>query len=467
MKKFVMAILLLTGGCATGPRYERPPVEMPAEFKETWKAAAPKDDLLRGRWWELFNDPELDRLMDQVDVSNQNVAAAMAAYRAAEAVIRSARSQYFPVVKVSPSVTAQKGPSTTNPSGSSGVITLFSLPLEASWVPDLWGRVRDSVRQSVANAQVSAADLENVRLAQRTSLAGAYYELRAQDELIRLFDSTVEAYRESLRLNQVLSRTGVGNDEAVAQAETQLKATEAQATGLKIARAQFEHAIALLIGKPASEFSLAPGALGATVPEIPVGLPSTLLERRPDVASAERSMAAANAAIGVATTAYFPDLTLSGAAGLNAVDASGISKAPKFFWSLGAVLSETIFDGGARSAAVDQATAAYDQTVANYRQTVLTAFQQVEDALVNLRVLRTQMAQQDEALTASQRYLKLATTRYKLGIDPYLTVLSAQVSLLSNQQAAVNLRAQRLASSVKLIGAVGGGWDVSRLPGDR
>lgn len=468
--RFLCLWCLLLNACVTGPKYERPSIETPKAFKETnteWKQADPKDALNKGKWWELFNDPQLNQLEEQVNTSNQNVAAAIANLRQAKALIKAARAQYYPTLSIAPSVTKSKGASSGNPNGTNETTTLFTLPLEASWVPDLWGKVQSAVKQSIANAQLNAADLENMRLSQQAELATTYYELRAQDELIRLFDSTVGAYEGSLKLNQVLLRTGIGSDETVVQAETQLKTIIAQSTNLKIARSQYEHAIALLIGKPAGNLIIEPTQLKENPPTVPITVPSTLLERRPDIAAAERGMAAANAAIGISTAAYYPQLSLSAAAGYNATSLKDLVNTPNFFWSLGATLSETIFDGGARSAQVEQYKAAYDSSVANYRQTVLTAFQQVEDSLASLHFLSIQKQQQYDAVEASQRYLQLATSRYKLGLDPYLNVLSAQITLLTNQQTDLNLKMQQLTSTVRLIESLGGGWDSSRLPTEK
>jgi NodT family efflux transporter outer membrane factor (OMF) lipoprotein len=331
-------------------------------------------------------------------------------------------------------------------------------------VPDLWGRVRNTVKSNVAAAQVSAADLENTRLTMHAEVAADYFNLRTEDALKQLLDSTVVAYEESLRLTNVLYQTGIDSDESVAQAETQLETTEAQDTNVGIARAQFEHAIAVLVGQPASTFSAAVQPLNGTPPPIPFGVPSQLLERRPDIAASERSVAEANAQIGVATAAYYPNLTLSGSAGFESTSIVEWFNWSSRVWAVGASLAETVFDAGLRKATVQQYRAAYDQTVANYRQTVLTAFQQVEDNLSALRILSLEIQQQDTAVTSATRNLTLATDRYRLGIDPYLNVITAQTTLLTNQQTAVNLREQQMTSSVQLIEALGGGWDTSKLP---
>jgi len=479
----VCALLLLAPwyltDCTVGPKYQRPAVESAPAYKEAegWKLAQPGDAALHGNWWELFGDSQLNALEQQVNVSNQNIAAAFASFMQARAVVKEAQSQYFPTLTVSPSVSRTRSSATlaagaggttsgtTTIAGSGGgIFNNFDLPFDASWTPDLWGRVRNTVRGNVAAAQASAADLENTRLTAQAELAVDYYQLRTQDTLRQLLDQTVVAYQESLDLTRAQYETGIGTDEAVAQAEVQLKSTQAQDTNLGIARAQYEHAIALLVGQPASTFSIPPEPLKASPPPIPIGLPSQLLERRPDVAASERLMAQANAQIGIAKAAYFPTLTLSAAGGFESSSVSDWLTWPSRFWSVGPALAETLFDAGLRRATVQQFQAAYDQTVATYRQTVLTAFQQVEDNLAAIRILAIQLQQQDDAVASSQRYLKIATDRYKLGLDPYLDVITAQTAFLSNQQTAVTLRMQQLTDSVQLIEALGGGWDADQLP---
>jgi NodT family efflux transporter outer membrane factor (OMF) lipoprotein len=475
-------ILCLLHGCTVGPAYHRAAVQSPPAFKEAdgWKVAQPRDDALHGDWWTLFNDPQLDALEKQVSVSNQNIAGAFATFQQARALVKEARAQYYPTLTVGPSVTRNRPSANLVQSGSAGValgagatatgvssggtFTDYDLPFDASWTPDLWGRVRNTVKGNVAAAQASAADLENTRLTAQAELAVDYYQLRTQDSLKQLLDATVVAYQQSLQVNQALYETGIGGEEAVAQAEVQLQATQAQDSNLGIARAQYEHAIALLVGQPASTFSIPVAPLKADPPAIPIGVPSQLLERRPDVAADERLMAQANAQIGVATAAYYPTLTLSATAGFESSSLSNWLSWPSRYWSVGPTLSETLFDAGLRRATVQQYQAAYDQTVATYRQAVLTAFQQVEDNLAALRILSQQIEQQDAAVAAAQRYLAIATDRYQLGLDPYLDVITAQTTLLSNQQTAATLRMQQLTDSVQLIEALGGGWDAAQLP---
>jgi len=464
------ACALFSAACTIGPGYTRPSAPVPPAFKELapnldgdWKPAQPRDDAARGKWWERFNDRQLNELEEKLNISNQNIAAAAANVLAARATIREARSQYFPTVTVDPSITNSR--LSTALGKTLGIVySGYSLPFEASWEPDLWGRIRNTVKSNTFTAQASVADLENVRLSAQSDLATDYYELRAQDALKQLFDSTVSADQETLEIARDLYKAGVGNDEAVAQAEAQLKATQAQDTNLGVLRAQYEHAIALLAGQPASTFSIPVEAVKATPPLIPAGVPSELLERRPDIAAAERRVAQANAQIGIAQTAFFPTVTLSASAGLESLSIAKWFEWPSRVWSVGPTLAETIFDAGSRRATVQQFQASYDQTVANYRQAVLTAFQQVEDNLATLRVLTQVIEQQDSAIESAQRSLQEAEIRYKAGIDPYLNVIIAQTALLNDQQAAVNFRAQQMVASVQLMKALGGGWDFSQIP---
>ena len=473
--------LLLLESCTVGPKYQKPAVEAPAAYKELtpqdfsqtegWKTAQPSDGALKGKWWEIFGDPQLNALEEQVNVSNQNVAAATASFLAARALVREARSQYFPTVTTTPSITQQRASSTTGTFGAGGTgsssqqaFTTYSLPFDATWQPDLFGRVRNSVRSSVAGAQANAADLENVRLTIQATLAADYFSLRGQDALAQLLDSSVVNFQQALELTKVLYETGISSDEAVAQAETQLATTRAQATAVGIARAQFEHAVATLIGQPASTFSVPKEPLAAKPPGIPFGVPSQLLERRPDIAASERLMAQANAQIGIAKSAYYPTVSLNAAAGLQSTHIADWFTWPSRFFSVGPAVAETIFEGGLRKATVQQFRAQFDQAVANYRQAVLTGFQQVEDNLSSLRILSVEIQQQDAAVSSAARNLSVATDRYKLGIDPYLNVLTAQILLLNNQVTAVNLRTAQMTSSVLLIEALGGGWDASQLP---
>jgi NodT family efflux transporter outer membrane factor (OMF) lipoprotein len=471
--------LCLLNGCMVGPKYHRPSTDSPAaykeltpaEFKDTegWKVAQPKDDALRGKWWEIFNNPELNALEEKVNVSNQTIASAAAAFFAARALVKEARAQLFPTVTTNPAITVQR-PSATLGGGSSsttssrGTFTDYTLPFDATWQPDLFGRVRNTVRAAAYGAQASAADLENTRLTIQADVVADYFQLRGQDSLRELLDATVIAFQESLDLTTALYETGIDSEESVRQAETLLEATKAQAAALGIQRAQFEHAIAMLTGQPASTFSIPVEPLKTPPPAIPFGVPSQLLERRPDIAAAERLMAQANAQIGIARAAYFPTVTLTAIAGFESTSFASWFTWPSRFFSMGPSVAETLFDAGLRRATVMQFRAQYDETVANYRQAVLTAFQQVEDNLASLRILSVEIEHQDAAVVAAGRTLTLALDRYKLGIDPYLNVITAQSALLSNKQTAVNLRIQQMTASEGLIQALGGGWDASQLP---
>jgi NodT family efflux transporter outer membrane factor (OMF) lipoprotein len=481
---FAAASCFLTG-CMVGPRYHTPSAVTPGAYKELtpadypntdgWKVAQPKDDALRGKWWEIFNDAQLNALEEKVNVSNQTIASAAASFFAARALVKEARSQLFPTVSVGPSITAERSSANTRAGGSStsgsgatassgGTFADYSFPFDATWQPDLFGRIRSTINAAAYGAQASAADLENTRLTMQADLAMDYFDLRGQDALKQLLDSTVEAYQKSLDLTTALYETGIGTAESVAQAQTQLKSTQAADVALGIQRAQFEHAIAMLTGQPPSTFSLPLEPLNSNPPAIPFGVPSQLLERRPDIASAERLVAQANAQIGIARAAYFPTVTLSAAAGFESSSITTWFAWPSRFFSVGAAGAETIFDAGLRRATVEQYRAQYDETVANYRQAVLTAFQQVEDNLATLRILSAEIQDQDQAVDSAKNALKLATDRYETGLDPYLNVITAQTTLLSSQQTAVNLRIQQMTASGGLIEALGGGWDASQLP---
>jgi NodT family efflux transporter outer membrane factor (OMF) lipoprotein len=480
------AFLACLAGCTVGPKYHTPSADTPSAYKELtpadfqntdgWKVSQPQDAALKGKWWEIFNDPDLNALEEKVNVSNQSIAAATASFFASRALVRQARSQLFPTVSTNPAITEQRAGSnilSAARSGASGSgsastanssFTEYTFPFDATWQPDLWGRIRNTIRSNAYASQASAADLGNVRLTMQSDLAIDYFSLQGQDALKQLLDSTVIAYRESLELTQALYETGIDSDEAVAQAETQLETTEALDTAVGIQRAQFEHAIAMLTGQPASTFSIPVKPLADKPPAIPFGIPSQLLERRPDIAADERLVAQANAQIGIARAAYFPTVTLSGTVGFETTTIATWFNWPSRFFSVGPAVAETLFDAGLRRATVEQFRAQYDQAVANYRQTVLTAFQQVEDNLASLRILSTEIQQQDTAVKSAQRNLALATDRYKLGIDPYLNVITAQTTLLGSQETAVNLRIQQMTASAGLIEALGGGWDASQLP---
>jgi NodT family efflux transporter outer membrane factor (OMF) lipoprotein len=476
----VLAFLGLLG-CNVGPKYLRPAVPAPSAFKESgpqqapdgtvWKLAQPQDAMLRGKWWEIYQEPELNSLEEKLNVSNQNIARAFEDFMAARAQVRQARSSYYPTLSVGPSYarnrfsqsqTTATGLSKGNPSTNT-----FNLPFDVAWEPDLWGRVRNTVRQSANAAQVSAADLENQKLTEQSNLAVFYFELRGQDALEDLYRKTIEVDRQSRELTRVLYKTGLDNDEAVAQAEITLKSSQAAATNASIARAQFEHAIALLVAEPASTFSVPVRSLTTQVPDIPVGLPSDLLERRPDIAAAERTMAEANALVGVQKAAYYPTLSITGTGGFAASTFSKWLTSPSRYWSFGPTASETVFDGGLRKSTMAQFTALYNADVANYKQVVLTAFQQTEDNLAALRLLTQEIQQEQETVASAQRFFDVASARYKTGLDPYLNVFTAQSTLLADQLTVVTLRVQQMTSSVQLIESLGGGWNVTQLPTER
>ncbi len=472
--------LILFKGCDKAPKYAKPSTPTPAAYKELapdyfketsdWKFARPNDGVIRGKWWEMFDDVQLSKLEEQVNLANQNIALADANFRAARAIVKESRSEYFPTVTTSPSiiVSRQSGAATHSNVSPGRQSVNYTLPFDASWEPDFWGRIRNTVIASASEAQATAADLQNVRLSVEAELAFDYYQLRSLDSEKRLLDSTIVAFQQQLELTRVRFQTGIASDEDVAQAETQLETTQAQATDLGIQRAQLEHAIAILTGQPPASFSIPFESTEPTAktqpPAIPVGLPSQLLERRPDIAAAERRVAEANADIGVTKAAFYPSLTLGASAGLESTSLATWFTWPARFFSLGPTLTQTLFDKGRRKAATEAARAQYAATVANYRQTVLTAFQEVEDNLAALRILSRELDQQNAAVLSAQRALSLSTERYKSGIDSYLNVITAQATLLNNQRTAVNLQMQQMTASVQLIKALGGGWNVSDLP---
>jgi len=461
------AILLFAlAGCAVGPDYRRPAVEAPAEFKEMkgWRAATPADALPRGDWWTVFADPELDALMKRVDVSNFNLRAAEARVRQARALADSARAGYFPTIGAGATATRSKSPSLPNAPSTTAAVSTYSATLNASWELDLWGKVRRAVEAGDAGWQASAADLESARLSARAQLATSYFTLRLTDGFSQILQDTVAAYERSLVLTRNRYNAGVVARVDVVQAEVQWKSAQAQLVDLGVDRAQLEHAIALLVGEAPANFSIERKPLALAMPQVPLTLPSDLLERRPDIASAERNVAAANARIGVARAAFFPTLTLSGAGGFRAIDAGELFSAPARFWSLGAALAQPLFDGGARSAASDQAVAAYDEEVALYRQAVLTGFQEVEDNLAALRILADEALVQDEVVEGSRRNVELTLNQYNAGVVSYLNVIVAQATLLQNERTAAQLLGRRLTASINLVKAAGGGWTAGELP---
>jgi NodT family efflux transporter outer membrane factor (OMF) lipoprotein len=469
---FVALACLLLAACTVGPNYVRPEAPVPEAFKELpgWKIAQPSDARVGQAWWRLFNDPQLSALEEQVVISNQNVLAAEAQLRQARALVQVARAGYYPTVSVGASVTrSQRGVSSSSNSitgaGGSGVSnsTAYSLPFDLSWEADVWGRIRRSVEANRDAAQASEADLAAALLSAQAELAQDYFLLRVQDVQKELLDATVASYQKAYDLTRNRYQSGVAAKADLLQAETQLQTTRAQAIDLGVQRAQLEHAIALLVGKPASSFTLPAAPFTAVFPQIPAALPSQLLERRPDIASVERRMAAANAQIGVAQAAYYPNISISASAGFQALSLADWFTWPSRFWALGPAISQTLFDGGLRRAQTEQARAAYDQTVANYRQTVLTGFMEVEDNLAALRILESEARVQEDAVRSSLQTLEVVTNQYRAGIISYINVTVAQNTELANRRTAVGILGRRLTASLLLIKALGGGWDASAL----
>jgi NodT family efflux transporter outer membrane factor (OMF) lipoprotein len=463
-----IAVLVLTG-CAVGPRYVKPAAEVPPAFKEVgpdWKQAQPNDRVARGKWWEVFNDGQLNGLEEKIDVSNQNLKIAQDQYLQARALVRISRSGYYPVVMGSPSVSptqlSQNRPLSSTISKNR--YTDYFLPIDASYEADVWGRVRRTVEASRSEAQASAADLESVNLSLHSELAVDYFELRGLDAQEDLLNSTVMAYEDALKLAEERYSGGLASGLDVSQAQTQLESTRTQAVDIGVQRAQFEHAIAVLVGEPASTFGIPAFPVNSNPPNTPPGLPSDLLERRPDIAAAERRMEAANAQIGIAKAAYYPLISLTATGGFESGQPGTWFSGPSGLWALGASAVMTLFDGGRRHAVSDQAKAAYDQSVASYREIVLTSFQDVEDNLAALRILENESKTQTNAVTAAQRTLTLSTSLYKGGLTTYLQVITAQSSTLANERTAVDISTRRMVSSVLLIKAIGGGWDRTYLP---
>lgn len=479
-------------GCVVGPKYHAPTTQAPPDYKESpanavqrpaapvpatapadptlggmggWTVAQPKDASLRGKWWEIYNQPELNSLEEQLNIDNQSIKQSFENFMAARAIVRQAHAQFFPTVTAGASGSRSRVSANATSGGNQGAtVTILDLPVDVSWEPDLWGKIRNTVRQAQYSAQLSAADLENERLTEQAGLASYYFELRGQDALIEILKATVAADQKALDYARAQYETGIGAQIAVVQAESILENVQSQLTNLGVARAQYEHAIAVLVGKAASDFSIRSRPLLITPPNIPVGLPSQLLERRPDIAAAERTLAAANAQIGIAHAAYYPNLSLSASGGFESSTWKHLLDWPSRFWSIGPSVSETIFDAGLRRATVNQYVATYNADLAGYRQTVLTAFQQVEDDLAALRILTEQIQQQHTAVESTKRALELEMARYQTGVDPYLLVVIEQTALLSAQQTMAQIEIQRATASVQLIEALGGGWNRSQLP---
>ncbi len=458
------ALALGAAACTVGPDYERPPAPVPQAFKELtgWKPAAPQDDSDKGAWWAIYHDPELDRLERMVEVSNQTVKEFEAQYRNAVALVAEARASLFPSVGLTGGASRSGG--ARGASSSAGA--QYSINGTVSWDLDVWGRVRRQVESNVAGAQVSAADLANAKLSAQTTLATDYFDLRAEDALADLLRDTAAAYRRALQITENQYSAGVSSSVDVVTARAQLQSTEAQLVGVGVQRQQYEHAIAILTGHAPAELTIAPAPLASAVPVVPPGLPSALLERRPDIAAAERQMQQQNALIGVQLAAFYPDISLSAQGGLTGGALANLfSLGSSNVWSLGASMTETLFSAGARSAAVAAARATYDQSVATYRQTVLTALQQVEDALSNLRILEQQAAAQALAVESARRAVEATLNAYRAGTVAYTSVITQQTLLLSDRQAALSVQQSRLVASVALVTALGGGWSAAALPG--
>jgi len=451
--------------CMMGPNYSRPPAESPTAYKEAagWKVAQPQDNVPRGNWWSIFGDTKLDELEAQVDISNQNIKVAEANVRQAQALTQVARASLFPMVNANASAIRSKPPTGGSAVNRPGIANTYNVALDASWEIDLWGGIRRNVESREASQQASIADLEVAKLSAQALLAQDYWLLRVADAEIALLNDTVAAYEKSLQLTRNQYAAGIVGRNDVAQAEAQLKSTQAQALDASVQRAQLEHAIAILIGKPPAEVTIAVEPVKWTFPDIPTGMPSELLERRPDVAAAERSVAAANAQIGVAEAAFFPSLTLSAVGGYQTSSFAHLFSLPTQYWSIGAAVAQAIFDAGLRSGQKAQAVAVYDQTVATYRQTVLNGFQEVEDNLAALRILEQEAMVQDEAVKSARESVTITLNQYKAGTANYLAVVVVQAASLNDERTAIDILGRRLTASVGLIKALGGGWNASEL----
>ena len=479
----IFCLMLATlSGCLIGPKYQKPVAttetppasykESPTQFKDGqgWKVAQPRDTMLRGPWWRIFKEPQLNALEEQLNINDQNIKQFFQNFMEARALVAEASAQLYPTLTANASYTrsgAAGGGSAGGGSAgfaSASPMTAILTSLDVSWEPDLWGKVRNAIRSAQYNAQLSAADLENERLSEQASLATFFFQIRGQDALQKLFNDTIVADQKALDYTRGQYETGITDRISVVQAENTLQNAQATATNLGVARAQFEHAIAVLTGRIASNFSIPVKSLDSSPPPIPIGVPSQLLERRPDVAAAERAMAQANAQIGIAYAAYFPTVTLSVSSGFSSSTFSHLFDASNHTWSIGPSVSETVFDAGLRGATVRQNVATYNANLAAYRQSVLTSFQQVEDGLAQVRILSKQLIQQRQAEQSAQEFLKLEMGRYETGIDPYVDVVTAQTTLLTDQQAVITVRIQEMMGAVALIKALGGGWDSSQLP---
>jgi NodT family efflux transporter outer membrane factor (OMF) lipoprotein len=471
-----LTLLLISAGCAVGPNYKRPSAVAPPAFKEQppvnfkeaeaagWKQSQPGDAYSKGRWWELYNDAALNALEEQVSVSNQNVVQAEAQYREAKAAVGVARAALSPIVGAAPAATFAGGANSAGTTGSSGSRKSFTLPVNISWEPDLWGNIRRGVTASAATAQSLAANVGNARLLYQAELAQDYFGLHGNDGEAELLARTEASYKEYITLTGNRVTAGVASDLDVAEAQTQLYAVQAQLMDLGVARAAFEHGIAILVGKAPAELNIPPVSLHTLPPSVPLGVPSELLERRPDIAGAERQVAAANEQIGIAIAAFYPNLSLTGGGGLESSSLAKWFTWPSRFWSVGAQLADTLFDAGRRRGVVAEQQAAYDATVAAYRETVLTAMQQVEDNLAALRILAAEADKVQQTIQAANRALEISTAQYRFGTVDYLAVITAQGTLLNADVTAITLLTRRLSASVLLIEGLGGGWNASQFP---
>jgi NodT family efflux transporter outer membrane factor (OMF) lipoprotein len=466
-------VFLLTAACNVGPRYNRPLTPMTPVYKELppgddqWKTSTPRDGEIKGKWWEIFNDPQLNGLEEAVNISNQNIKQAEAVFSQARALVAVNRAGYYPTIGVTPAITTTgTGSSRSSSAGnrSAGISTLFNIPFSASWAPDFWGRVRLSVENATALAQASAGTLENTRLLFQTDLAVDYFELLATDMQEKLLDDTIVAYEKALQLTLNRFHGGVASQADVAQAQTQVDTTRAERTDLNVTRAQFEHAIAVLTGQPPANLTIPTGSIPGPPPPVPVGLPSQLLERRPDIAAAERQVAAMNAQVGLAETAYYPTLTLSASGGIESTSLTTLVRWPSRLWTVGPSISQTLFDFGKRRAQLQMVEASYDSSIAAYRQSVLGAFQEVEDNLSALHYLETEAAQEAVAVANAQRSVNLELDRYKGGVDSYLNVITTQTIELTDERTQVTILQRRMVAAVTLITALGGGWNAANLP---
>ncbi len=465
---FLLVAAGLVTGCAVGPKYKVPAVTAPPAYKESanWKPAQPNEQQLGGNWWEIFQDPQLNTLEQQINVSNQNLKAAVAQYQESRAALRYVRADYYPTVTAAPSAAREQYSNNRPPQSSFDGLTFndFVLPVNVSYQANVWGRVSRNVESNRAQAQATAADLAVVNLSMHATLAVDYFAARTLDAEEKLLKDTVAQYQQAYQLNEDRYQGGLGSEVEVEQAKTILQTTRAQLVDVGVARAQYEHAVAVLVGEAPAEFTLPPLPLTTPPPPIPIGVPSELLERRPDIAAAERRVAAANAQIGLAETAYYPLVNMVGTGGFESGSITTLLQGPSAMWSVGASVVQTLFDGGRRRAATDEAKASYDSSVASYRQTVLTGFQQVEDNLAALRILEQEAGVQASAVEAAQRSLDLSNSRYEGGVTSYLEVITAQNADLSDELTAVNILGRRMASAVLLIEAIGGGWDRNSLP---